>query len=286
MLKLRITLLCLISFVGMAAAWEKTENGFRFNCGELTRTVEFYGNNSLRVTATLRGVSHAKHPSITVVAGPTKVPLEIKAEGEHCIVAVSPAVTIRADRKSGALAFFRPDGEVILRENTETPVSIKEVTISDAPTYEVKQHFRPTPDEGLYGLGQCVSPTLNLRGQEIWVVQTNIPAFTPVFTSSNRYGILWDIASQSIFHDGKDGLSLWAESAPAGADYYLMTGKDLDAVLGEYRMLTGAAPMFPKQAFGFFMSKERYKSQQELIGIVEEFRRDGFPIDWIVKDWQ
>ncbi|MEO6996223.1 MAG: TIM-barrel domain-containing protein, partial [Lacunisphaera sp.] len=82
------------------------------------------------------------------------------------------------------------------------------------------------------------------------------------------------------------GATLWAESAPAGVDYYFVAGGTMDAVIAGYRDLTGAAPMFPKQAFGLFMSKERYKTQDRLIEVVRNFRQDRFPLDYIVQDWQ
>jgi len=60
----------------------------------------------------------------------------------------------------------------------------------------------------------------------------------------------------------------------------------MDGVIAGYRALTGAAPMFPKQAFGLFMSKERYKTQDRLVEVVRNFRQAGFPLDYIVQDWQ
>ena len=97
---------------------------------------------------------------------------------------------------------------------------------------------------------------------------------------------MWDIYSKSIFKDDKSGASFWAESAPAGVDYYFIAGKDMDGVIAGYRQLTGAAPMFPKSAFGLWMSKERYKTQEQLIDVVKRFRKEGIPLDNIVQDWQ
>lgn len=65
-----------------------------------------------------------------------------------------------------------------------------------------------------------------------------------------------------------------------------MAGGNMDAVVGAYRRLTGKAPMYPKQAFGLFMSKERYPTQDRLIEVARNFRREGFPLDYIVQDWQ
>jgi len=88
------------------------------------------------------------------------------------------------------------------------------------------------------------------------------------------------------FKDDANGASLWAESAPGGVDYYFMAGDTPDDVVRAYRDLTGAAPMYPKQAFGLFMSKERYQTQDRLLEVARSFRKEGFPLDYIVQDWQ
>jgi alpha-D-xyloside xylohydrolase len=52
------------------------------------------------------------------------------------------------------------------------------------------------------------------------------------------------------------------------------------------RDLTGQAPMFPLWTYGFWQSKERYKSQDELVGVVKKYRELGVPLDGIIQDWQ
>jgi len=44
--------------------------------------------------------------------------------------------------------------------------------------------------------------------------------------------------------------------------------------------------MFPLWTFGFWQSRERYKSQDELVGVVKKFRELNVPIDGIIQDWQ
>jgi alpha-D-xyloside xylohydrolase len=124
------------------------------------------------------------------------------------------------------------------------------------------------------------------RGKEVLMVQTNIGIVVPLIVSTRRYGIMWDVYSKSIFKDDAEGASIWAESAPAGVDYYFIAGKDMDGVIAGYRQLTGAAPMFPKSAFGLWMTKERYKTQDRLIEVVKNYRKEGIPLDNIVQDWQ
>ncbi|HEY1113054.1 MAG TPA: TIM-barrel domain-containing protein, partial [Chitinophagaceae bacterium] len=68
-------------------------------------------------------------------------------------------------------------------------------------------------------------------------------------------------------------------------DYYFVSGKSMDEVIAGYRTLTGKAPIVPKWALGFWQSRERYKTQEEILSTVAEFRRRGIPLDNIVLDW-
>ncbi len=80
-------------------------------------------------------------------------------------------------------------------------------------------------------------------------------------------------------------LSLWSEAADQ-IDYYFVKGNDADDVISGYRTLTGKAPIVPKWALGFWQSRERYKTQQELVDVVKEYRKRKIPLDNIVLDWQ
>lgn len=79
--------------------------------------------------------------------------------------------------------------------------------------------------------------------------------------------------------------SLWSEVGD-GIDYYFLYGPELDAVVAGYRRVTGQAPMMPRWAFGFWQSRERYKTQQESLDVLDGFRSRHIPIDVIVQDWQ
>jgi alpha-D-xyloside xylohydrolase len=78
---------------------------------------------------------------------------------------------------------------------------------------------------------------------------------------------------------------LWSASGE-GIDYYFVHGASLDGVIAGYREATGRAPLLPKWAYGYWQSRERYKSAAELVDVVREFRRRRFPLDVIVQDWR
>jgi len=79
-------------------------------------------------------------------------------------------------------------------------------------------------------------------------------------------------------------LSLWSEMGNE-IDYYFVAGSNMDDVISGYRMLTGKSQVMPKWAMGFWQSRERYKTQHELLENLEEFRKRQIGIDNIVQDW-
>jgi len=269
---------------GQAFSYQATSNGLVVQVAGLTKTIVFFSPDTVRVNANL-GRSYAEHPSLAVVAKPKPLKLTVRDVAGQLTVA-SSTLRVSMDKKTGALTFARPDGSILTRESSAQPTQLTEKTISGAPTYDVRQTFALTPNESLYGLGQYNRPYMDYRGQDVLLVQTNIGIVVPFLVSTRRYGIMWDIDSKSTFHDDAGGATFWAESAPAGVDYYFIAGKDVDGVVAGYRRLTGPAPMFPKAAFGLFMSKERYKTQDQVLDVARRFRREGFPLDYMVQDWQ
>src|SRR5215471_14102903 len=79
--------------------------------------------------------------------------------------------------------------------------------------------------------------------------------------------------------------SMWSEVGE-GIDYSFIYGPQIDGVIAGYRALTGQAAMLPDWAFGFWQSKNKYNTQDEVLKAVAEFRRRQIPLDTIVQDWQ
>lgn len=79
-------------------------------------------------------------------------------------------------------------------------------------------------------------------------------------------------------------LSLWSEMGDE-IDYYFIRGNNMDDVIKGYRQVTGKSQIMPKWAMGFWQSRERYKTQDELLSAVKEYRKRNIPLDNIVLDW-
>ncbi|MFC3158440.1 TIM-barrel domain-containing protein [Chryseobacterium arachidis] len=105
------------------------------------------------------------------------------------------------------------------------------------------------------------------------------------FQSVKGYGVFWDNYSPTQFTDKPDKTSFSSEVGE-GVDYYFIYGKNADGVVAGIRNLTGKVPMIPLWTYGFWQSKERYKSQEELVDVVKKYRDLKVPLDGIIQDWQ
>jgi alpha-D-xyloside xylohydrolase len=81
-----------------------------------------------------------------------------------------------------------------------------------------------------------------------------------------------------------NSLSICSQAA-AQIDYYFVYGQNMDELIAGYRNITGKANIMPKWAMGFWQSRERYKTQEEILNTVQTFRSKNIPIDNIVLDW-
>jgi alpha-D-xyloside xylohydrolase len=84
--------------------------------------------------------------------------------------------------------------------------------------------------------------------------------------------------------DADTHISLASDTGNA-VDYFFVAGDSMDEVISGYRRLTGKATMLPRWAFGFWQSRERYTSQDQLLENLQAYRDRGIPIDNIVLDW-
>ena len=184
----------------------------------------------------------------------------------------SDMLTVRQDPKTGALTFLTTKGQVLLREK-------------DCDVAKVRQTFLLDKDEAIYGLGTIQNGKMNRRGEHKRMEQSNLEDFQNVLQSIKGWGLYWENYSPTQFDDDANGMSFTSE-AGKGIDYYFMYGGSADGVIAQMRYLTGDVPMFPLWTYGYWQSKERYKSAAETESIVDQYRALQVPLDGIIQDWQ
>ena len=107
----------------------------------------------------------------------------------------------------------------------------------------------------------------------------------PLMLSSKGYGIFWNNTSRSRFNNRFANYLYISSEVADVIDYYFLYGPEFDKIIAGYRELTGQAPMFGKWAYGFWQCKNRYKSQDEILGVAKKYRELHIPVDNIVQDW-
>ncbi|MFV0502940.1 MAG: TIM-barrel domain-containing protein [Lachnospirales bacterium] len=233
-------------------------------------------------------------------------------ENSEYIILKTDELFLKVLKTTGALSYYDKNNKCLLKERAnnskelipfelsktivdennevrriETPDGIKEVLVDsqrvfDKISYHSRVNFEFT-DEAIYGSGQQEEGKLNIRGTRVYLHQSNLKISIPMFISTNGYGLLFDNYSPLIFNDNEYGSYIYGEASQQ-LDYYFMAG-NFDEIIGSYRELTGKTPMLPLWSFGFIQSLERYKSADELINTIKEYRKRKVPIDCIVLDW-
>ena len=183
----------------------------------------------------------------------------------------SSELTVKQDAK-GNLTFLTAKGKVLLREK-------------GCDVKAVRQTFTLDKDEAIYGLGTIQNGKMNRRGEKKRMEQSNLEDFQNVLQSIKGWGLYWENYSPTVFKDSIDGMTFDAEVGE-GIDYYFMYGGSADGVIAQMRHLSGDVPMFPLWTYGFWQSKERYKSAAETESIVDQYRALQVPLDGIIQDWQ
>ena len=231
-----------------------------FAQGKTDVTVEFFSPTIVHV------VKGTPTKTLVVTAKPNDAGWQ-KGKG----VWESGKLTVKQDAQ-GRLTFLTAKGKVLLREK-------------DCDVAEGRQTFTLDKDEAIYGLGTIQNGRMNRRGEKKRMEQSNLEDFQNVLQSIKGWGLYWENYSPTLFEDTPQGMTFDAE-AGEGVDYYFMYGGSADGVIAQMRQLTGDVPMFPLWTYGYWQSKERYKTARETESIVDQYRKLQVPLDGIIQDWQ
>ncbi|HVN79842.1 MAG TPA: TIM-barrel domain-containing protein [Terriglobia bacterium] len=196
---------------------------------------------------------------------------------------VTARLKVNVARDSGTITFSNLTGGQLLQDG---PRAMTPATVNGEKTYHVESVFKMYgSEEALYGLGQHQAGVWNYRGESVELSQENTNIAVPFLVSSNGYGLFWNNTSVTRFNNRFVNYLYVSSDMAEEIDYAFMYGPDFDKIIAGYRELTGAAPMYGKWAYGFWQCKNRYKSQEELLGIAHKYRELHIPVDNIVQDW-
>lgn len=272
----------LISVSSFAESFVRTENGVSIQVNSINVEIQFYGSSIVRVIKSPQGKNFEKE-SMSVVKTPEKVNFNILQSKDELLIK-NKSVEVALSLENGKVTFKNTKGDILLVEK-ENGSSFTDFDDAGVKTYSISQSYLLEQDEAIYGLGILQNGKMSQRNQEVRMVQNNTWDFVTFFQSVKGYGLFWDNYSPTTFKDNAIETSFSSEVGEC-IDYYFMYGGDADGVIAEMRDLTGQVPMFPLWTYGYWQSKERYKSQNETVGVVNKYRELGVPIDGIIQDWQ
>lgn len=167
---------------------------------------------------------------------------------------------------------------------------------------EVDKHEIPAADavsilsfsmedgERFYGGGSTSRDHIQHRGEflRMWTTyqQTEIPM--PFMMSSRCWGVYNNSTRKSFFDIGNQQKSKFnIINTFDEADFYLMMGKDMPAILNEYTLVTGRTYVLPKWAYGLCFGPNMREEQFDILNDAVRFRQFDVPCDvfWLEPQW-
>ncbi|HLH57616.1 MAG TPA: TIM-barrel domain-containing protein [Streptosporangiaceae bacterium] len=265
------------------------ENGpaIEWNVGQETLRVEPWGPDALRVRASVGPIRDGLPGALGELPGPDEGQVKLENDGARLVNGLITAELAEGTEHGQAmLRFTRTDsGAELLAEEPHHfwwP-GPRLFTPAGNGYYRLEQRFRAYPDERVYGLGQHTHGLLDQKGAVIDLVQRNAEVTIPVLLSSRGYGLLWNNPAIGRVELATTA-TRWVADSARQIDYWITAGSPAD-ILRRYAMATGLPPLLPEWAAGFWQSKLRYRTQDELLAVAREYHRRKLPLSVMVADY-
>ncbi len=267
---------------GKAQPYQRTGLGLKAIFDTIEVEIQFYSPSIVRILKSPEGKTFVKK-SLSVIEAPRKAVFTIDQEGDDLSMK-SESLRVNLNLKDGKISYSTLAGEPLLSEK-DSGVAFTNFNDAGVKTYSVCQSFVLGKAEAIYGLGQQQQGKMVQRNDTLHMIQGNTDDYIPFFLSAKGYGLFWDNYSPTLFEDDSESTSFKSDVGDC-IDYYFMYGGNADGVIARMRELTGQVPMLPLWTYGYWQSRERYKSQDEIVGVVKKYRELGVPLDGIIQDWQ
>ncbi|AGP79618.1 glycosyl hydrolase family protein [Alteromonas mediterranea 615] len=187
------------------------------------------------------------------------------------------------DKQSHAISYSL-NGEVVTKERDGLSINSHGVSLS----------FALSDDEKLYGGGQRVLG-MDRRGNAMplynkahygYTTSSNQMYFgLSAVMSSKHYSVLFDNTASGELDMGSSTPDELLFSAKGGrASYIMVLGESLSDTVKSTVAITGKQPLPPRWLLGNFASRFGYKSQDEVMNVVDAFNKQDIPVDAVVLD--
>ncbi len=269
-------------------SFKKTDFGVSFKLDKGLMNLYLLNNDLLEVKYTLFDKMPEKKSLVVLPVKSYLKSFSVNQNDDNVVITTSK-LKITVDKKTNAITYSDLNGDVILAEANAVNKQMRDTTVAGINTYACSTSFHSPKDEALFGLGchPLDSLSINYKGRNQDMAIKYLTGAIPVMLSSKGYGLLWDNYAESKFYGAEADNTQYTYVSESGkmVDYYFFYGPSFDHIMNLYRNLTGVAPMYPKWAFGLFQSQDRYKTQQEVLSVKDNYRNNHIPVDVIVQDW-
>jgi len=259
-----------------------SDGTFRSEGAELLQ-IEPWGENILRVRATLAKDFQSFDWAL---AGRQKFRGTAEAAGSGHVVR-SGHLEVRIDETLRLTFVDSRDQRILLDEVTSPrayPLKGRVLRTTSPDNISAAAQFQAHDDEQFFGLGQHHNNYLNLKGCTIRLLQKNSEICIPFVVSSRGYGFFWNNPGDGDV-DLARNVTRWSTGETDQLDYFVIAGPTPAQILRGWFTLTGRPTPLPDWATGFWQSKLRYKTQDELLTVAREYRHRGLPLSMIVIDF-
>jgi alpha-D-xyloside xylohydrolase len=267
---------------GNSLIWEQNNETVR---------IEPWGQDSIRVRATVGAEILDDLPGALLEPAPTEVHIEMDAER---VVLRNGALAAEIRQHGDPVRPVRPairflkaaTGDELLAEapsHFPRPAA-RHYKPAGGDHFRVEARFQAYDDERIYGLGQHQHGQLDQKGCVIDLFQNNTEVCIPFLLSSRGYGFLWHNPAVGRVELGKNQ-TRWVAKATPQLDYWVTVGDTPAEILERYADATGHSPLLPEWAAGFWQCKLRYRTQEELLSVAREHKSRGLPLSVIVADF-
>ena len=185
---------------------------------------------------------------------------------------------------SGRTEFYL-DGKKILEEKPELTFDdgFRHYENKGSGLWSARVTFKPHDNEHFFGMGHSWDNEFDLKGSSIDIRNINAKCTIPYVYSSLGYSILWNVPSTGLC-ELTNNRTRFSSDCCHGIDYVIIGGTPMEctSVLSN---LTGYAPEMPDWATGFWQSRLRYETQEELLSVARRYKENGIPLSAIVCDY-
>jgi len=221
-------------------------------------------------------------PALTGVKNKKANDVEL-VETETTLILKLNNIAAHVDKATHAIS-YSVNGKIVAKEQGGLSISSKGVSLS----------FALDKNEKLYGGGQRVLG-MDRRGHSMplynkahygYTTSSNQMYFgLSAVMSSKNYSVLFDNTASGELDIGKTNSDELLFKAQGGrASYIMVLGENLEDTVTNTVAVTGKQPLPPRWLLGNFASRFGYKSQNEVMDVVDAFNTQDIPVDAVVLD--